>query len=808
MKTILLQSILLAATLTATFGAPGDYQISPVPMNQVHLNDVFWKPRIDTNRVVTIPVCFKKCEEQRIPNFRRAAKLASGSFQGDPFDDSDLYKVAEGAAYCLATESDPALSQYLDNLVALFGRVQQPDGYLYTSRIIHGDKAPGRAGPVRWLNEMGGVTGDDSHELYCAGHLIEAAVAHYQTTTNRAFLNIAIRLADLIEKNWGPDPDQLRISPGHQEIELALVKLGRATGEKKYIDLAKFLLDCRGRYRRPPNVKSAFPDDYYSNEVPLTNLVQAVGHSVRTGYMLSGMTDIAAIFADAGYTKAVDAIWADTMGSKLYLHGGIGSGVGTSEGFGNAYEMPNDGYNETCAAIANCLWNQRMFLLHGDSKYIDVLERTLYNGFLSGVSLSGDHFFYPNPLVSSGGYARSEWFGCACCPVNVSRFLPSVPGMQYAVNADRLYVNLYAAGSAEASVGSTRVKIVQETRYPWEGAVKITVAPEKPADFTVLVRIPGWARSQPTPTDLYRYNDNRQPEISFSVNDQPLALRLEQGYMAINRRWLKGDVITLKLAMPVRRVAAHERVADDAGRVAIERGPIVYCFEGTDHQGKIFHLTVPDDASFEPEFRADLLNGVTILRGAGTAAKRRADGSVGVEPAVLTAVPYYAWCNRGAGQMQVWMPRQPAKAVPLAFPTVATQARPSASHCNGSDTVEALNDGREPRNSSDKSLPRMTWWDHRGTVEWVQYDLEKPATLSVSQVYWYDDSGGCRLPKSWRILYRDGETWRPVENTSDYKTEPNTYNRVKFKPVSTSALRLEVQLSPNASAGVLEWKLD
>ncbi len=650
----LIIALALAAALHAaepgTQAAAFEYPVNPVPLNQVHLNDAFWKPRIDINAKVTVPLCFKKCEETRIPNFRRAAKLQDGPFAGDPFDDSDLYKVAEGAANSLVTAPNPALRKYLDDLVELFGKVQQPDGYLYTSRIIHGDKAPGRASPVRWLNEMGGVTGDDSHELYNAGHLIEAAVAHYQATDSRAFLDIAIRLADLIQKTWGPGPDQLRISPGHQEIELALVKLGRATGDRKYIELAKFLLDCRGHYRRPANVKSAFPDAYYSNEVPLAKLTKSVGHAVRTGYMLSGMTDIAALLGDAGYARAVDAVWADTVGSKLYLHGGLGSGVGMAEGFGNAYELPNNGYNETCAAIANCLWNQRMFLLHADAKYIDVLERTLYNGFLSGVSLSGDRFFYPNPLVSKGGYGRKEWFGCACCPVNVSRFLPSVPGLQYAVHADQLHVNLFAAGTAETDVASTRVKLTQETRYPWDGAVKLTVAPEKPADFTVRVRIPGWARSQPVPTDLYRYTDKLQPEVSLTVNGQPQKIELQQGYAAVTRRWRQGDAIMLNLAMPVRRVAAHDRVLDDAGLVALERGPLVYCFEGVDHGGKTLDLSVPDDAALEPEFRPDLLGGVTVIRGKG--------------PANLTAIPYYAWCNRGAGQMQVWMPRSFKKPAP------------------------------------------------------------------------------------------------------------------------------------------------
>ncbi len=793
---------------SSTSAVRRDYPVTPVPMSQVHLDDIFWKPRIDTNARVTVPSCFKKCEETRIPNFRRAAKLQDGSFQGSPYDDSDVYKVAEGAAYSLSTYPDPIQQKYLDDLVTLIGKAQEPDGYLYTARTIHGEKAPDRASKVRWLNDMGGVNGVDSHELYNMGHMIEAAVAHYQCTGKRTFLDIAIKTADLIQKTWGPGPGQLNISPGHQEIELALVKLGRATGEPKYIDLARFLLQCRGHYRRPAGVKFEMNDPYYANEVPLEQLTAAVGHAVRTGYMLSGMTDIAALCDDSGYTKAVDAVWADTVGSKLYLHGGIGSGVGMAEGFGNAYEMPNNGYNETCAAVANCLWNHRMFLLHGDAKYIDVLERTLYNGFLSGVSLTGDHFFYPNPLVSKGGYARKAWFSTACCPVNVSRFLPSVPGLQYAVHADQLYVNLFAAGTAETEVAATHVTLKQETRYPWDGRVALTVSPEKSADFTVRVRIPGWARNQPVPTDLYRYADQPAPAVSLSVNGQVQALEVQKGYVAVTRTWKKGDVLTLNLAMPVRRVVANDKVADDAGRVAFERGPVVYCFEGADHQGAIFHLATADDVVLTAQFRPDLLGGVTVLSGQGTAAMRRADGTVAIEAATLTAIPYYAWCNRGAGQMQVWMPRTMDKAEPRPFPTVATRAKASASHCNRSDTVDAINDGRKPKKSSDSSLPRMTWWDHKGTVEWVQYDFEKPTALSTAQVYWYDDQGGCRVPASWKLLYRDGETWRPVDHTSAYGIAVDRFNAVTFKPVTTSALRLEVQLQSAASAGVLEWKVE
>ena len=805
MKHLLATLILTTMPVIAEPAAP----ITPVPFTQVHLDDAFWKPRLETNRTVTVPTCVKKCEETRIPNFRRAAKLEDGGFRGIPFDDSDVYKVMEGAAYCLATQKDPVLEKYMDDLIAVMAKAQEADGYLYTPRTIHGAKAPGRASNVRWLNEMGGVNGDDSHELYCAGHMYEAAVAYYQTTGKRSFLDVAARNADLINKTWGPGPEQLKISPGHQEIELALVKLSQATGERKYLDLAKFLLDCRGHYRRPAATKVPFGDEYYSNKVPVTELTEAVGHSVRTGYMLSGMTDVASLFNDAAYAKSVDAVWADTVGSKLYLHGGVGAIAG-QEGFGAPYQLPNNGYNETCAAIAMCLWNQRMFLLHGDAKYIDVLERTLYNGFLSGVSLSGDHFFYPNPLVSKGGYGRSAWFGCACCPVNVCRFLPSMPGFVYAVRNDQLYVNLYAGGSAESEVAGTKLGLKQETQYPWDGAIKLTLTPAKATSFSVRLRIPGWARQQPLPTGLYRYADQEKPRVELMVNGKAEKIVLDKGYAVITREWRAGDTVSVNFEMSVRRVVADERVKDDAGRVALERGPLVYCLEGIDHGGKIFQLALPDDAKLTTQSRPDLLGGVTVIAGQGIAVKRQADGSVAAEPVALTAVPYYAWCNRGAGQMQVWLPRTAKGAQPLPQSTLAGDSKATASHGNNEDGFEALNDGLLPKDSCDHDIPRMTWWSHKGTTEWVQYEFAKPAKVGSVTAWWFDDQrrkGGCRVPASCQVQWLDGKSWKPVDGQSASGCAIDRANTITFTPVTTSALRLQVKLQEGFSGGLLEWQV-
>lgn len=655
-----------------------DYPFRPVPFNEVKIRDAFWAPRIKTTTRVTVPYALKQCEG-RIANFRRAAKLEKGHFQGEPFDDSDVYKVMEGAAYALATDPDPKLEQSLEDLVGIVAKAQEKDGYLYTARTIDGEKAPGRASNVRWLNEMGGVNGHDSHELYCLGHMIEAAVAHYQMTGRRSFLDVAVKAADLVCKTWGPGPGQLKISPGHQEIELALVKLGRVTGEQKYIDLSRFLLGCRGHYRRPEGVKHCADDAYFANEVPLERLTKAVGHAVRTAYMLSGMTDVVALEKDAGLEKATDAVWEDTVGTELYLHGGIGSGVGMSEGFGRSYELPNSGYNETCAAVANCLWNERMFLLRGDGKYLDVLERSLYNNVLAGISLSGDRFFYPNPLESKGGYARKGWFGVPCCPANLCRFLPSVPGLMYAHRGDRILVGLYAAGTAEIGLPGGKVRLTQKTQYPRDGRVMIRVEPAKAMDFEISLRVPGWAQGRPVPGDLYRYLDPSAAPPVLKVNGRAVPAEIRKGFTSIRREWKRGDTVELELPMPVRRVLANERIAADRGRVALELGPLVYCVEGADFGGSVTQLWLPDDAALKPVFKAGHLGGVTLLTGTVPYLRRAADGSVEEKKTAFTAIPYYAWANRGAGPMEVWLPRTSKKAVALPYAGPAVAAKVAAS---------------------------------------------------------------------------------------------------------------------------------
>ena len=629
-----------------------DYPFKPVPFTAVHLTDQFWAPRLETNRTVTIPYAFGKCEESgRMYNFERAAAVLRGENVSDrkppgfPFDDTDPYKVLEGASYSLAVQPDPKMSAYLDKLVALIASAQEPDGYLYTTRTIDPQHPHKWSGTNRWVNEQ-----DLSHELYNAGHLFEAAAANYQATGETNLLNVALKEADLLCKTFGPATNQLHYWPGHEVVEMGLAKLYRITGDIRYLNLAKYFIDVRGSH--PGG------DDYHQSRIPPVDQTEAIGHAVRAGYLYSGMADVAALTGDENYVHAMDAIWENCVGKKLYVTGGIGARP-DGEAFGGNYELPNlTAYNETCAAVANDFWNERLFLLHGDAKYVDVLERTLYNGLLAGVSLDGTNFFYPNPLESTGNYARSPWFGCACCPGNITRFLPSLPGYFYAQQGDKIFVNLFASGTADIKLENGRTVILtQETRYPWDGTIKISVTPDKKSNFTVAVRIPGWAQNEVVPRNLYRFADAATNEpVTLKVNGEAVSLKIEKGYVSLNRKWKKGDLIELNLPMPVRRVVANENVKADAGRIALQRGPIVFCAEWPDNpNGKVRNLVLPDDQPLTATFEPSLLNGVETIQGRAFNVTKDAGGSLVKTEQDFKAIPYFAWANRGRGEMAVWI---------------------------------------------------------------------------------------------------------------------------------------------------------
>jgi DUF1680 family protein len=792
--------VLLAALVAgqavgvATQERPRDYPTVSVPFTNVTFTDTFWAPRLETVRTVTIPAAFKQSEQTgRVKNFEIAGGLAQGQFCSRySFDDSDVYKIIEGAAYALAAKPDPGLDAYVDGVIAKIAKAQEPDGYLYTARTISPDNPMEMAGKARWSNLQW------SHELYNLGHLYEAAAAHYRATGKRSLLDVALKSAALVMKTF--NPAGRHDVPGHQEIEIGLVKLYRVTGDARYLDQALFFLDQRGRHEGRKSY-----EEYAQDHRPVAEQTEAVGHSVRAAYMYTAMADLVALKGNEAYHRALDALWSNVVSRKLYLTGGIGA-TGAWEGFGPDYELPNSAYAETCASIANALWNYRMFLLEQDGRYIDVYERAVYNAMLSGLSLSGDLFFYPNPLLSNGQHQRSPWFTCACCPSNLPRFIMALPGNAYATSGDRIFVNLYVQGTARVPGPSGELTLEQRTAYPWDGDIHVRVAGGAPSRFTLMLRVPGWAAQKPVPSDLYTPLEAPAGAVSLSVNGATHPLVLEKGYAAITRDWTAGDDVRLVLPMPVRRVVAHPNVKADAGRVAVERGPLVYAAEWPDNNGRVTNLLLDDRTPLSIAPRPDLLGGVTTIAGQATAFRRRGGQVVG-EQTPLTLIPYYAWAHRGRGEMAVWLAREPGKARPTPEPTLASSSRVSSSE--GGKGVEGLNEQVDPISSNDHEALYFHWWPKKNSTEWVQYDFAAPQKVSEVSVYWFDDTGEgeCRLPRAWRVLYKDGDAWKPVANTGPYATVKDAYTTVAFAPVTTRALRLEVTLPVDFSSGIHEWKV-
>jgi hypothetical protein len=787
-----------------------DYPVQPVPFTQVHLDDAFWAPRIETNRTVTIPFAFEQCEKNgRMDNFDRAAAvlrgeaIANDTISGFSFDDTDPYKVLEGASYALMVKPDAQLDAYLDKLIAQIAAAQEPDGYLYTARTINPKQPHHWAGPERWVLER-----ELSHELYNFGHLYEAAVAHHQATGKRSLLDIAIQTANLLDRTFGPGKQA--IWPGHQITEMGLVKLYRVTGDERYLHLAKFLLDVRG-----PDGHKGSGAPYNQSHIPVVEQTEAVGHAVRAAYMYAGMADVAAITGDERYLRAIDAIWDNVVRKKLYLTGGIGA-TAHGEAFGGNYELPNmTAYNETCAAIANVYWNHRLFLLHGDARYIDVLERSLYNGLISGISLDGRGFFYPNPLESKGQHARSPWFGCACCPSNICRFMASIPGYVYAQRGDAVFVNLFATGTARLQLADDRtIELEQHTRYPWDGAVKLSVTPQREGEsFTLNIRIPGWARNEPVPSDLYRFTDESREAVTLKVNGSPVPVETKSGYAVISRAWKQGDVIELSLPTPVRRVVANQNVVADRGRVALQRGPIVYCFEWPDNpDGHVRNLLVTDDAPVTIDERPDLLGGIVTLKTRGKSFALDECEQRSAKDVDLVAIPYYAWAHRGRGEMAVWVAREDSAVRPSMPKTIAQSAKVTASP--GAAHVESVRDRLTSAARGDEPGDAMFWWPRpKEGSGWVEYAFAEPQRVSQASVFFFDDTGtgGCRVPIAWRLLYKDSAAgaageWKPVTLVdSRFDARKGEFNTVKFAPITSHGLRLELDLQPDFSGGVEEW---
>ena len=650
-KLFLLMLLMGSASL---FAQQKDYAIQSVDFTKVQLQDKFWLPRIETNRTVTIPASFARCQSTgRIQNFVNAANKSGKFLTTYPFDDTDIYKTIEGASFSLAVHPDAKLDHFVDSLVEIVGKAQEPDGYLYTARTINPAAVHSWSGKNRWEKER-----ELSHELYNAGHLYEAASAHYLATKKKNFLNIALKNADLVCSVFGPG--KRAVAPGHEIVEMGLVKLYRITGKKEYLATAKFFIEQRGHYDK---YDKASKDEwkngmYWQDDKPVTEQDEAEGHAVRAGYLYSAMADVAALTQDAALIKAVDRIWENMVSKKMYVQGSVGA-IGSGERYGENYELPNaTAYNETCAAVANVYWNQRMFMLHGDSKYIDVLEKVLYNGLISGEGLDGKSFFYTNAMQITDGVTgtnfnsfnnkgievtRSGWFECSCCPTNLARLIPSVPGYIYAEKGNSLYVNLFISGSANLSIANKPVQVIQQNNYPWDGGLKFNINPATATNFDLLIRIPGWVKGEAIPSDLYSFEDRSAGTVSIKVNGKPATYKMQNGYAAISRSWKKGDVVEVELPMAVKRVIANANLKDDQQKVALQRGPLMYCAEWPDNNGKTSNITIGNDVQFVPQYKPELLNGVTILKSTN-------------ENKNIVAIPYYAWANRGAGEMQVWFP--------------------------------------------------------------------------------------------------------------------------------------------------------
>ena len=796
-------SLILSSFIVCPIEAQTGYPINPVPFTAVKVTpNTFWGQRLEASRNVTVPLAFSKCEsEGRYKNFEHAAmhlkdpsKVFKVNGVGYSFDDTDPYKTIEGASYILQTYPDRKLRAYVDSVIDIIATAQEPDGYLYTARTQNPADPHHWAGDKRWVKEE-----DLSHELYNLGHMIEGAVAHWQATGSRKFLDIARRYADVVCKEVGPNPGQACVVPGHQIAEMALCRLYLATGEKKYLDEAKFLLDYRG--------KTQIKQEYSQSHQPVVDQKEAVGHAVRAAYMYAGMADVAALTGDQGYINAIDRIWDNIVTKKLYITGGIGA-TSSGEAFGKNYELPNmSAYCETCAAIGNVYVNYRLFLLHGDSKYFDVLERTLYNGLISGVSLEGNGFFYPNPLESMGQHQRQAWFGCACCPSNICRFIPSLPGYVYAVKDKNVYVNLFLSNKTELTVGKKKVALSQQTNYPWDGDITITIDKNNVGRFALKIRIPGWVKGKVVPSDLYSYADGKRLSYLISVNNQQLYPEIHD-YITIDRQWKKGDKVQIHFDMEPRVVRANNKVEADRGMVAVERGPLVYCAEHPDNDFDIFSALVNQEPQFQLG-KAEIAGiPVVTLTTEAQALDFNKQGKLTVKDQELTLIPYFAWCHRGSGKMRVWLPQDLKATTPAQPATLASESKVSSS--SKVPALSSVNDRLVPRDENDRSMPYTHWWPKKATTEWLAYDFPVAATVQTCTVYWFDDApwGGCRVPKSWRILYQDAQgQWQPVKDADHYPTVRGAACTVNFTPVKTKALRLEITQPDEFSSGVFEWSV-
>lgn len=799
-------AFLLTAVAASAFGGESKaHSLTPVPIQQVSIDDEFWSPKLKVWREVTIPDCFAKFERDgALTNFDKIRDGVGGDHGGPAWYDGLIYEMIRGCADFLAAERDVALEVRLDGYIERIAAAaaKDADGYLNTHTQL---KEPTH----RW-----GLNGGDDnlqHDVYNAGALIEAAVHYYRATGKTRMLQVATKLANHMADLMGPPPKK-NVVPGHSLGEEALVKLYLIFREKpelksqmpgpvdeqRYLKLAEFWIENRGNHDGRKNY-----GPYGQDHQPVLMQETIEGHAVRATLLCAGLAAAANVNGRADYLTAAQRLWENMVERRMYVIGGLGAVAG-HEGFGPDYVLPNNGYLETCAAIGAGFFHHNMNLAVGDARYADELERVLYNAVLPGVSLKGDSYFYENPLEAGSKRTRWAWHGCPCCPPMFLKIMGALPGYVYAQDADSVYVNLFVGSRANLNLNGVQVVLQQTTRCPWNGEVKLKVEPTRAMEFALNLRLPAWCL-----------------DPKLKVNGKPLAtFETARRYARLQRKWQAGDVVELSLPMPVQRLKANPKVEADLGRVALQSGPLVYCLEAVDNHGHVRNLVVPPEAQLSAQHRGDLLGGVTVITGQALALHQAdwrkslylpSTSVPGVESVMFTAIPYFANANRQPGEMEVWIAETAQQADALPSPTVVSRAKPTSSHCWQGDTLSALNDQVEPTASDDTKIPRFTWWDHRGTKEWVQYDFDQPAKVSAVEVYWWDErriNAQCRVPQSWRVLYQSDGEWKQVTGASTCGTEMDHFNHVSFAPVETKALRLEVQLQPEWSGGILEWKVE
>ncbi|MFT3786704.1 MAG: glycoside hydrolase family 127 protein [Tepidisphaeraceae bacterium] len=765
-----------------------------VPFDRVRVDDPVWHPRIATLVRDTLPHAFHNTEEAQESLRLCAEYLEHGSGPAPKphrFNTSDLFKVMEGAALMIKAEPNPRIEAQMDQIIAVIARSQGKDGYMYFPHQTHNINVD-EMGPRPYSFEL------HSHELYNVGHLYEAAVAYARATGKTALLDVAEKNAQHVNRVFFEgdpaynDGKPVMQAPGHEEIELGLVKLYQQTGKPLYLQMAKRFVDIRG-VTFVPNGQGVNSPEYAQQQLPVAQQREAVGHAVRATYLYAAMAEIDSLTGREDYSAALDSIWHDIIDRKMHLTGGLGAVPGI-EGFGPAYELPNkDTYLETCAAVGNVLFNVRMFLKERDAKYLDVAEVALLNNCLAGMGVDGTSFFYPNPLEADAGHQpRSAWFGTACCPSNLARLIPQVPGLLYASDADNLYCALYAQSSTTVPLANTTVTVRESTNYPFDGQIELRLDPQTPASFKLHLRVPTWALGrQFVPGDLYQYV-SADADWSVHMNGQPVKIALERGFVVIDRTWSAGDRVTLSLPMPVHANRAVDKVKADRQRVAFTRGPLVLSAESIDNGGLVQRFYV--DASAAPQARVDHfadgpLAGLPRFTLAARSIEPKQDDDVS-----LTLIPYFAWSNRDRGSMITWLPTDRALARPdPANPALAKFARVTASHTFERDSTDALLLPVTPKSSQDTSIGRWTSWPQRGQTQWVELAFAKERPVRAVSLYWYDDHGGVQIPAEWHFEVFDGKAWTPVKlyNTDNYSTLTNTYNTVHpAQALTTDRLRL------------------